>query len=402
MQALADLDGVQVSWPDKDLDFTVGGARLESSGTLITLQKERFGSIRGIALAYDTDWDFVRIRNGSSGDAQLLGPRRVLHYAPGEFDGQLKVESAFAVPSTRLYNAQLLAKYQGQKPDAAPAGRWVIQAADQFFKTLDGSLPLYYWSQGAWRQRPVGNDGPDITAPGAVEDSGMKANANDNVITRPADVSPDGVWSFADYMEAGFVIYDSGATAAGVAYISGTALDSRGQPGSNGLATTITYALGSNRFSDMPSLFYGKLSLELWTDEDCPPHGYLPRLAPVRYVSLAAIAHAGGAAAPDTPIVTVPAANVERAQWLGRNTGAGNVFAQLVQPRAEDWIDQVNGVADIDPASGNPFATIANAADGAVYLEEPAGPYVKLVIGADGGGATVAARSVLSLVRRAA
>jgi hypothetical protein len=396
MNALADLDGVQLSWPDKDLRLDAGGNRLEGTGTILSIVRERFGKLRAVALAYDTDWDFLRLRTGSAAEARLLGPGGVLRFDEPDID-RLLVEPAFGVPSTRLYNASTLAKYQGQKPDHAPG--WTVVAANKHFRNDTGAAQNVYrwdWTLGGW------NLAKNVAA--GAEIGGVQPITDERLTTvefvRPADWSPDGEWSFADYMEAGLIVDDAGASQRNVAYISLSAFDSRGQPGSSGLATTVKYAIGSNQFADLVPKFYGKLSLEIWTDDDCPPASYRPRLAPVRYVSLAAIAHAGGAAAPDTAIVTVPAANVERAQWIGRNAGAGNVFAQLVQPRAEDWIDQVTGVADVDPASGNTFATLASGADGAAYLSQPAGPYVKLAIGADGGGATIAARSVLSLVRR--
>jgi hypothetical protein len=395
LDAVVDLDSNRTSWPDRDLAFDVAGVRIENSGTVLTLAKETLGGrLRAVALAYDTDWDFVRV-GAPSGDARVLGPGAVVDLSDLDIK-QLSITPHFNVPSTRLYNAQMLQKFQGQKPDHAP-GWTVIVATGQFRNDTGKAAPVYVFdpAQGAWSFYENIAAGGVATYP--------RAAANDAPLedSRACDWSPDQEWNFADYMEAGFIVGDNGSSQKNVAYIGYGALDSRGQPGSNGLATAVKYALGSNQFADLSPQFYGKLSLELWTDDDCPPHGYRPRLAPVRYVSLAAIAHAGGAAAPNKAIVTVPASNIERAQYLMRNAGPGNIFAQLVQPRAEDWIDQVTGVADVDPASGATFSTIAAGADAALFLEEPSGPFIKLNIGADGGGgATIAARSVLSLVRR--
>lgn len=153
---------------------------------------------------------------------------------------------------------------------------------------------------------------------------------------------------------------------------------------------------------DLNPLFYGTLRLDVWTEGSCPHPDYVPRLAPMRTITLAAIALANTGAPPTVPVVTVPAINVQRAQWLGQNSASGGgaiVYAALVQARAEAWIDQAEGAADTDPQTGLTYVAIGVSSAGAAFLDEPTAPFAKLLLGAN-AVVTVPKGSVLSLYRR--
>jgi hypothetical protein len=395
---LVDVDGVQVSWPDKDLRLDNTGARIPGSGTLLQTNSERYGRINFVALAYDTDWDLVRIRPEGAGEALVLGPKRLLDLR--DFKATtFEVQPHLAVPSTRMYNAVALRKYQRQSPPAPIAWTWVEsdETGGQWRNDTGADVDVLRWDgvTHAWVFE-------ETVAAGDVLSRGVAGLDNHGVAdSRAADYSPDGGdWSFADYAEAGMVLNDAQQSIAGRAYISVADVDWRGNPGSNGAATTAKYAIFASTFADMSPLFYGRMRLEIWTDGDCPPAGYVPRLAPVRYVTLARQqlrGHQGGATEPYLGVLTVPAINVERAQYTFLvESGGDNAFVQLVEARADNWIDDSDGIADDD------FLTVTAGDAGAAFLEEPTAAYIKIAAGTPGAASYIADRSLLAMVRREA
>ncbi|HEX8010203.1 MAG TPA: hypothetical protein VF814_04625 [Casimicrobiaceae bacterium] len=396
VQRLVNLDAPAVSWPDRDIRFeAAGGPRIEDGGHYVQVVDQRIrnlGELRAIALNYETDWDFVTVNDGKS--TRLLGPGELMRFADDV--RSLILRPHVVAPSTRMYDASELERHRLQAP-TAPAG-WTADLTNHtFINNTGGPVTLLKWIETYWEADETVADGATATHPRPDGDT------HNN---RASDYSFDGgAFNFADYMEAGLLLELDGSTLEGVARQSNSVFDSRGREGYSG-EDPGAYATADDPavFADLSPGFYGRLIVDLWTGEDCPSSSYRPRLAPVRYLRLGEFGLTGVADHPETPIVTLPCMNVERVGCRFKNAAgsAGVVYAQLVQPRGEDWIDQVAGVADPDPSSGDLFYTVAAGDTHELLLEEPTGPFVKLNMGTAGATATIVRGAVIALVRRVA
>lgn len=154
------------------------------------------------------------------------------------------------------------------------------------------------------------------------------------------------------------------------------------------------------RNGDLLPEWAGKLQLEVWEEGECPPH-HRPQLAAVRFLELTDLAVTGRTGVVDQGLLTVPAINVERAEFRLRNTSRATegdpthatLFVQLVQPLADDALNDADGVSDSDAVEVDPDD------EHSLFIEEPSGPYLKIAVGCDDhpGGAI---SGVLALVRR--
>lgn len=366
---------VPASWPDLDVNGNLADAGIQ-----------QLQGARAIALAYDTDWDLVRVYLAGVVAPVLLGPGRILELPGGQ--RVQRIEPVTACPSTRLYDASQTRN--GVGPSKATAQKWQVVGDVNIQNVTAGPLTIYKWQNPGW-------DAGTAIAAGANAPCFVAQNA----ANRPADYSPDKLWSFADYLEAQLLVSGAGLTYNGQAFVSQLLMDMHGNIGDPTLPTTLLYgrywAAGQLSQGALSPLFYGRLAIDVF-DDDCYPRD-AGRLAPARMMTLAAIAVAHGAAAPDTAILTVPIINAEGVEVLLKNTGANNLFAQLVSPHADDLITSAAGVPYTDATSGLAFATVPAGAELSLVMATPRHPFVKLVVGADVGGTTIGADSLITVKR---
>jgi hypothetical protein len=398
-----DIRGPQrKSWPDIDRP-SAGGNIIYASGRLADVDAGQLGQIdhiKAIALAYETDWDLVRVIFAGSGDPELLGPGRVLRVPKG--NRIARIEPVTPSPSTRLYDNALASG----APQPGCYGWAVDNATKQFYNGSANPLQNWAWHRigsgpGFWQQAVP------TTAPGALL-AGYSLDGDGTAFARSSDGSPDGLWSFADYAESGAIGWrnPSALPLTGLAYVSGLPFDAHGNAGDATTPAVIRYsrywANGKLRFGALSSLFYGRLALDLF-DED-PGPDYIARLAPQRQITFGYISVAAGAAYPDQPLITVPLFNARRAEFLFDNTGPGNLYVNFYSPAPNDQIDDLLGVPDADPSLVPPFYTvpggaIPNPGQAAIVLDPTIHPFGKIILGAAAGGAVIATGAVLTIHR---
>lgn len=361
------------SWPDVDIngviaDVGIGGLR----------------DVRALALGYETDWDLVRVWWAGGADPELLGPGRLLYVGRGQ--EVARIEPVIPAPATRLYDATnyrrgILA------PTVAPPLQGTMPDGGAINFTGTGTINLYKWTGSAW-------GAPTVVNPGALPG----VNQNGNAHNRPADYSIDQTWTLADLIIAGLLVRPDGSAIPGTQIASEFAVDAHGNAGDVNQPGTLPYPYG--RFGDLSPLFYGRLAIDGWWDE-CPSPDYQPRLAPQRFIRFGSIAVAAGAASPDQPLLTVPVINAQQAQFTFTNSGAGNVFAHFRSPLGADGVTGISGIIEADPTGGasQQWGIFSSGTEGALVLDEINAPFLKVVLGADGGGATIPAGATLAITR---
>lgn len=406
-------------WPD--VDRVTSSAGVISPGTYDDGQFLTMApGLRALALAPDTDHDLIYIQFRGESDWKLLAPGVVLFPEAGVTD-RFKVKPAMQMPSTRLYDARQKRADKSAAPlpttppygIAAPTGLAVANNWTVVNPTVDGvngnklinntavARVVYKWTGTGWKFfENVASNG-FATVAGADGAIGPLANTN-----RASDFSPDGIWSFADYMEAGQILKSAlvgppATSAAGVAYVSAASFDNHGNAGDPTNPTTklfnTTFTSSAPPWGPLSSLWLAKLSVEMFIDE-CPPPGYRPCVAPARVITLPQFTAPAGVNL--TPLLTVPAVNVERAQWsvITDSTQGANVSIALGSPLPSEGIDapaQTQTVA-------NNLGAVAGVG-GAAFRGESDHDLVQLLAGVPNGQATagvILAGSRLVLVRR--
>jgi hypothetical protein len=309
-----------------------------------------------------------------------------------------RVEPAVLPPATRLYNARGLDVANGLP--VLPAGQsWQVQN-DQSIKNIGAAaVATFRWTGGGWVPSDTIAPGAQLTAGDAatlVTTDGSDLGPPSN---RPADFSPDGVNSFADYIASRVVRrFNGSAVNDGVLIASAFTLDSNGDPGDPNDASAVLYH--SPFREPMSPLFFGRLQLEVFTDED-PPAAYVPRLVPFRVIHLAAkaLAQAANALVPDQAVLTVPALNVESAQLLVGSSN-GTVIACLGNPLPElEGIGQACAVRTQGDGTEPPASAAVGTVDAAL-MEDNNGDFIQVIAGGAGNVATLASGSKLVLKRR--
>lgn len=367
------------SWPD-----------IDSQGLLADPGAGRFDGQKAIALAAATDWDLVRVKLAIAGE-ELLGPGRLLVLNPA--DSITTIEPVLPVLATRLYNATAQRKGDVPPPDV----RWAIDVSganvDKIRNVTAGVLNVWKWDGSTW-----GAPWATVAAGGVLlaAVTGNPVHINGNALhERATDYSPDGVWSFADYAAKGAILFSDGSNAGGLAYVTSFAFGNLGTAGDTTDPTPIHYGF---RWGALTSQFFGRLAVDVF-DGDCVD--WAPRLPPQRTLVLPAInlAMSAGGTFANQAILTVPAFNVDGAEFLFRNpTGSGvNIYATLVEPSTASSYNSIGGVTvtDVPPT----YATIPDGADGCVRMDAVRHPMVKILMGAS-GPVTIPAGAVLTLTRR--
>jgi hypothetical protein len=362
------------SWPDVDIngviaDVGIGGLR----------------DVRALALGYETDWDLVRVWWTGGADPELLGPGRLLYVGRGQ--EVARIEPVIPAPATRLYDASMYRQGVVAPTAAVPLNAPYPNGAASINYTGTGTINLYKWTGTTWGPATAVGPGP---LPGVSQNGAMT--------DRPADYSIDQTWTLADLIIAGLILHPDGARISGTQIASQFAYDAHGNAGDTRMPGLNPYL--SNRFGDLSPLFYGRLAIDGWWDE-CPSPDYQPRLAPQRFIRFGSIAVAAGAASPDQPLLTVPVINAQQAQFTFTNSGAGNVFAHFRSPLGIDGVTGINGIIEADPTGGasQQWGIFSSGTEGALVLDEINAPFLKVVLGADGGGATIPAGATLAITR---
>ncbi len=410
--------------------------------------------LRAINLAPDTDWDLVECRFDNEAEWRTLGPGAVLRPEKGE---ARTVQFRPAIPplATRLYDATY--KRNTRDPLTLPntppyarfatvggaIGNWAINldgGSGNYTKIVNvaGGGMYYKWSGSTWvRKADLGNNGVL-----AVTLNGQQAPLT--VTDRPADFSPDGKWSFADYLAAGqmpYYVLDSTKVMAGYlgfattyggmgAYlqaslqVSAAPYDNHGIQYVDGFPQIIPTSGGGTLFYSrmradgnyqawgaLSTFWQGSLGVELWIEED-PPIGFRPSLAPARVMTLPCFqvptVSASPAGWPSTqpyalqPMITVPAINVERAQWTIKTlTGAvapgGVYYAGIGSPLPGEGINVAAGLQ-----TDHSTNSIADGLGGAAFIDKNTHPFVQLLAGVVGGPGGWGAMdfTTLTLIRR--
>jgi hypothetical protein len=425
-------------WPDVDRKFDGSGTPIPLAGLYDDGQYvQQSPGLQAIALAPSTDWDQVLIKFAGESEWRMLGPGIVLRPEAGTVDSY-RVKPAIPCPSTRLYDASILRtdKSQATLPPYYPPRRvqrvpigdtvspfvpaavgaspnsWALDLTgdgnNHHFKNLQGgSWQVYKLTKwGGWAPFETVTSGGFTTAATDNGAAGPLASSN-----RAADFSPDGVWSFADYMAAGFVPFCtvdmnhvSGYADASACIISSAPVDNHGNAGDPTNGSAIPYAaqltIGGMPWGPLSNRFAAALSLELFLGE-CPPASYRPLLPPQRMITLPALVLAAAGSipsnAPDgtyTPILTFPTINVERVQWTVESDGSttGSPTITLGMASARDAIDGQPAAQTIQPSPG---LVITRGQGGSVFIDDAACPFVQLLGYGDGTTALLAGSQVV-------
>lgn len=433
-------------WPD--VDMVLGYPSIYDDGATLTAY-----GLRAINLSPDTDWDLVEIRFDNEADWRQLGPGAVLRPEKGEAR-TVQFRPAFQPMATRLYDATAKRNTRDplSLPNTPPAGSPAIGAViGGWAVNLDGGDGANYgkitnasgaglrfkWTGVTWvRQADVGS--------GYNADCQINGyNAPIAVSNRPADWSPDGRWSFADYIAAGllpyftntatkvmagFLSYSDPVLTAGYLStslkVSAAAFDNHGiqyvdgfpqiLPTSSSSETTFASRIrsdGSIPWGPLSTFWQGSLGVELWIDED-PPVGFRPTLAPARVLYLpcfqvpTVVASPAGTPATQPyalqPLLTVPAINVERVQWTiktltGTVAPGGVYYFGIGSPLPNGGISFPAGVQTEHSTN-----VVADGMSGAAFLDRNAHPFAQLLGGVVGGPGGWGALdfSTLTLIRR--
>lgn len=395
LERTVDIRGpLRRSWPDIDAKFFQYQAGIE-----------QLAGARAIALAYETDWDMVRVYFSGAADdtAELLGPGRVLSTVDDNGAPRViaRIEPVMPAPATRLYDAESLRRglvkpeasaitgvgganwqnndgviYYGVNPDLSP----IVPAPPTF--------TLYKWNGSAWVFNATIAPGIGTVIPWSEADAGGHG--------RPVDYSWDRIFTVADYMFAGL------AAPMQYVYRSEFPVDAHGNAGVTAQPAPVTQASflppnagGAVRFADLSASFYARLAIDVF--DACPPAEYVPKLAPQRFITFPDLVLPGGSAEPTIALLTVPVINARGVEFLYRNdvASAGVVYGLLVSPMATESILDTEGVPNQE--TDQPFQTVGVGDSGSLVLDQPRHPYIKILLGSD-LGATVKG-AVLSIKR---
>jgi hypothetical protein len=356
------------SWPDIDAKYFQQQAGIEA-----------LAGAKAIALAYETDWDLVRVYFSGAGDdaAELLGPGRVLSTADSSGNPRAidRIEPVTPAPATRLYDAEALRRGH-VKPDANAFSTKIRYADGDYFWEGVGELVLYKWTGTAWAYHSSYPSDPNPV--GRLPFSDMYGNAHGRAIDFSFD--PDRAFTVADYVLAGLM-----ESAYNPPLRSEFAVDAHGQPGDTAQPGTkrISGAGGAVRYADLSPLFYGRLAIDVF--DACPPADYIPKLAPERFITFPDIVVPAGGVAPSIALLTFPVLNSSGVEFLYRNDGAsaGALFTVIVSPTADQSIASIAGVPNTE--ADEPFNTAGPGDSDSLVLDEPRHPFCKILVGSDLG-----------------
>jgi len=387
-------------WPD--IDRPASGAPGVYSDTVL----HQIGDLRGVALAADTDWDQVLARFSNERDWRLLTPGMILTPQPPAAATGLEVAPAVRTPSTRLYDAAALRGLRNTTPQ--PLTAWGYNPVgsemfnDSFVNISSVAQPIWRWTATGWVQQANVAAGTSASGVYGRGNTGPLAASN-----RASDWSPDGIFSFADYMELTVMPLGpmgnqiGGGVNTGVAYVSAAPVDAHGHAGDPTNPTAIKYstAIANGLWASIDQRWYGKLAIECWQGE-CPPQGYRPPLAPERVITLGAITvppNPAAGAGPQTAVLTVPALNIDEVQFTFRVGAGASVYVAIGSPLADEGIDTAARIL----TTGYDTAYAANGGGG-VLRGENVHDFIQIVVGSPQGGAagSLLAGSQLILRRR--
>jgi hypothetical protein len=390
----------QPVWPD-----------IDTRGVYASSQR-RLPGLLGVALAADTDWDQCQVKFASEQEWRLLAPGMILTPQSGRPVDGIEVQPAVLTPATRLYDGSAVRSLN--QPTPKPQTAWAFNPPGseaflrQFVNISTTARPIWKWDGASWiAQASVapGAPAPVVKGNGAA---GPIASTD-----RASDYSPDGIFSFADYLEYTVMPLAFGGDQSygpicwpDTAIVSAAPYDSHGNAGDPTNNSSITYTsrlAGSSSptkpWAGVDPRWYGRLALECWQDE-CPPPAYRPTLAPERVLSLGKLLVPPNGPTdgtnPATAILTVPSLNCDEIQWTFRTGPEGKVYVALASPLPSEGITAVGTVL-------TSIATINASSGGALLRGENVHSYIQLVAGApfaDGITATIAAGSQLVLRRR--
>lgn len=372
------------SWPDID----VRGLAQD------IVSPDKLAGVKALALSPWSDWDAVIVKY-KSGQQELLTPGRVLVLPASESIADFLPPTPMA--PTRPYDATL---QRSKRPDPSTlAGKWFVftDGTYQIAPTgpAGGTRPLYQWDGSEWTFYNNMANGAVPFLPGS-----LSLALTNSVQPRATDWSPDGVWSFADYAENGWLDGNNDPLN-GLAYVSYYALGNLGTPGD-----PVNYSTAQHfafRWAGLTPKFFGRLALDLF-DGECVD--WAPRMPPQRQLcfsqlNVTQLTVNADPLLPQQVVVTVPAFNVRGVEFLFHNGSAHPVYVSLVSPSTAIPYAQPDGVTVLAGSPPVSYATVPAGEDGSVVLDDVRHPFVKLVIGAgQQNGAFITAGALLTLTRR--
>jgi hypothetical protein len=377
------------AWPD--IDTVYGADGLSSPDRFRETSRDCAGA-KAFCLSPRTDHDLVYLHFDDQSEPVLLGPGVLVRHSTAK---KFWISPAYQLPATRLTSAKGRA-YYGRSIQLPSGQSWELDPEDDnsINNTSNADVQLYEWDGSGW----VPGDIAEHTGLARyVTIGGTKVDARSDALgNRPADVSPDGVLSFADYIARGVILDGDGeATAAGDMFASSFDVDSNGNPGDTDDPATRPFVDAFE--STISALWYGAAAIEVWTEDPC---GYQPRLAPQRIVVLRSVdvQPSPEDGVPDQVLLTVPGYNVEAAQLTWQNDSEasdGTTCATLASPVPGMPIDQ------LAPVTATPTATTDNAGGGAVAILQNVNPLIQIQVGCTADpGIGVIRQAVLTLTRK--
>ena len=325
-----------------------------------------------------TDWDFLSIY--IDGDPEPVYLRPGMLYNHNKTFASLRCELPMPAPATRLTNARGEDFPLGPPPNWRLVNRVIIDGAIDDYITAEVGSIYYTWDGAKWNQQVV---------PNVANYYLTTAEYAGTVSVRPADASPDGVWSFADYLASGAmhlvnpygglgdVTVDLGAYT-GNLFVSKYANDSNGNPGDATNPTVIPYISSFN--VPVSPYWCGVAAIEVF---DSCPCDYRPILPATRQVKIIGVAPPQSPApgTPDFSVVTVPSYNIDRAQFTFKCDPAAPaaLWASLGTPLPGDLL---SAVADVDSTP----AMAAIGGTSAVAILENVGSLIQIQLGSNNAG----------------
>jgi hypothetical protein len=324
---------------------------------------------------------------------------------------------------TRLYSGANLLDVNTKPSPRLPANTGLVLKNDdstvQVKATGGATVTFKVWNGSAWVAGPAG-----LTGVGDAADVCTLAYAAVGPTAyRPADISPDGIWSIADLILLGACDGGSPATqqvrgkqlpanrrydgtpkaysaifgSQPILKASQFSFDANGNPGDATNPTTSAYPTSDP--TAISFYWFGRCGLEIWDQEDAPCD-YRPRLDPERRIVVDAmvnIAQSATAGQPNTPIVAFPAFNVDLVQYLAkvRADSPATVSAGFAQGTAYDVISKPF------PVFCSPIDTATAGTGLGPQAQLQCASWVQLVIGSDApGGGNIAAGSEIIIRRK--
>jgi hypothetical protein len=371
---------------------------------------------RAFCLATNTDWDAVDVNIDDDPTPVRLVPgllirrqfKRLTVSPPGEI---------LQIP-TRQYSGANLLDVNTRPVPRLPANIGLVARNDDVtiqVKATGGAVVSFkVWNGSAWVAGPAGLTALGDTADICTIFQGGIGPTN----YRPADISPDGIWSMADLFRLGAC--DGGVPATlqirGRQYpanrhydgsiatpplgsgikASQFAFDANGNPGD---ATNPSVALYPT--SDQTAIspyWFGRCGLEIWDQEEAPCD-YRPRLDAERRIVLDAILSMSSSTPgqPSTPILAFPGFNVDTVQFQARvrADSPASVTAGIAQGTAYDPIDQPF------PVFSSPIDLAAAGAGLSPQAQLQCASWVQLLVGSElPGGGTIAVGSEIIIRRK--